>query len=78
MEATCIRIDSGRELGGASTVEEVFPPDDQYAEEADAFARAVLGETELPYGVEDAIHNMQILDAIVRSEKSSRWEPTGL
>jgi predicted dehydrogenase len=78
MEATRIRIDSGRELGGASTVEEVFPPVDQYAEEADAFARAVLGETELPHGIDDAIHNMQILDAIFRSAKSGRWEPTGL
>ena len=55
-----------------------FPPVDQYAEEADAFARAVLGETELPYGVDDAIANMQILDAIFRSEQSGRWESTGL
>ena len=78
MEATRIRIDSGAELGGASSVEEVLPAVDQYAEEADAFARAVLGEAELPYGVEDAIRNMNILDAIVRSEKSGRWESTGL
>jgi predicted dehydrogenase len=78
MESTRIRIDSGRELGGASSAEEVFGPVDQYAEEADAFARAVLGETELPYGIDDAIRNMQILDAIVRSEQSGRWEPTGL
>ncbi|HWM86780.1 MAG TPA: Gfo/Idh/MocA family oxidoreductase [Kofleriaceae bacterium] len=78
MEETRIRIDDGSQLGGGSAVEEVFPPVDQYAEEADAFARAVLGETALPYGVEDGIRNMQILDAIVRSERSGRWEPTGL
>jgi predicted dehydrogenase len=78
MEATRILIDNGSELGGASTVEEIIPAVDQYAEEADAFARAVLGETELPYGVEDAIANMQILDAIFRSEQSGRWETTGL
>jgi predicted dehydrogenase len=78
MEATRILIDNGSELGGASTVEEIIPAVDQYAEEADAFARAVLGETELPYGVEDAIANMQILDAIFRSEQSGRWESTGL
>ncbi len=78
MEATRIAIDDGSKLGGASSVEEVFPPVDQYAEEADAFARAVLGETELPYGVEDAIRNMKILDAIVRSERSGGWESTGL
>jgi predicted dehydrogenase len=78
MEATRIIVDDGSQLGGASSVEEVFPAVDQYAEEADAFARAVLGETELPYGVEDAIRNMKILDAVTRSEKSGRWESTGL
>jgi predicted dehydrogenase len=78
MEATRIIVDDGSQLGGASSVEEVFPPVDQYAEEADAFARAVLGETPLPYGVEDAIRNMKILDAVTRSEKSGRWEATGL
>ncbi len=78
MEATRILIDDGSKLGGASSVEETFPPVDQYAEEADAFARAVLGETPLPYGVEDGVKNMKILDAIFRSEKSGCWEPTGL
>jgi len=78
MEATRILIDDGSGLGGASSVEEVIPPADQYAEQADTFARAVLGETELPYGVDDAVRNMQILDAIFRSEQSGRWESTGL
>jgi predicted dehydrogenase len=78
MGGTKILVDDGSELGGASSVEELFPPVDQYAEEADAFARAVLGESELPYGVDDAVRNMQILDAIVRSERSAGWESTGL
>jgi predicted dehydrogenase len=78
MEETRVFIDDGSRLGDAASVEEVFPPCDQYAEQADDFARAVLGETELPYGVDDAIRNMQILDAIYRSEQSGRWEATGL
>ena len=78
MEATTILFDDGSQLGGASSREEIFPPVDQYAEEADAFAAAVLGESELPYGVEDGVKNMQILDAIFRSEQSGRFEPTGL
>jgi predicted dehydrogenase len=78
MEATKIVVDDGSRLGGASSVEEAIAPVDQYAEEADAFARAVLGETELPYGVGDAVANMQIIDAIFRSEQSGRWESTGL
>ena len=78
MEATRILIDDGSKLGGASSVEEVFPPVDQYAEEADAFARAVLGETGLPYGVDDAVNNMRIIDAIFRSGETGKWESTGL
>jgi predicted dehydrogenase len=78
MQAVKIIIDDGSRLGGASSVEEAFPPVDQYAEEADAFARAVLGETPLPYGVEDGVKNMKIIDAVFRSEKSGAWENTGL
>lgn len=78
MKPTKILIDDGSQLGGASTVEETIPAVDQYGEEADAFARAVLGETELPYGPEDGIRNMKILDAIFRSEASGKWEDTGL
>lgn len=77
MEATRILVDDGSRLGGASSVEEVLPPVDQYAEEADAFARAVLGEEALPYGIDDAVKNMRVIDAIFRSEKSGRWEATG-
>jgi predicted dehydrogenase len=77
-EATRIFLDDGSQLGNASAVEEVIPPVDQYAEEADAFARAVHGETPLPYGIDDAIKNMQIIDAIFRSEQSGQWEATGL
>ena len=78
MEPTRIVVDNGSQLGGASGVEEIIAPVDQYAEEADAFAQAVLGETSLPYGIDDAVANMQILDAIFRSEQSGRWESTGL
>jgi predicted dehydrogenase len=77
-ETTTLLIDDGSKLGGASSVQEVIPPSDQYAEQADAFARAVLGETELPYGIDDGIANMKIIDAVFRSEKSGGWEATGL
>ena len=77
-ESTRLLIDDGSGLGGASSVEELIPPADQYSEQADRFAEAVLGEAEFPYGVDDAIRNMQILDAAFRSERSGAWEPTGL
>ena len=42
--------------------------------QGEAFSRAIRGEIELPYGVEDAIRNMRVIDALFRSEKSGRWE----
>ncbi len=42
--------------------------------QGEAFSRAIRGEIELPYGVEDAVQNMRIIDALFRSEKSGRWE----
>ena len=53
-------------------------PSDQYAEQADAFARAVSGESPLRYGLDDAIANMRVLDALFRSEKTESWVETGL
>jgi len=74
---THIRVDDGRDLTGGGEETITFPPCDQYAEEADAFSAAVRGETPLPYGPEDAVQNMRILDALFRSEKSGTWEPVG-
>jgi predicted dehydrogenase len=53
---------------------EIIRPVDQYTEEAENFALAVLGGGQPGYGVEDAIMQMKILDAIFRSEKSGAWE----
>jgi predicted dehydrogenase len=53
---------------------EIVPAVDQYTAQAEAFALAVLGEQKLPYGIEDAISQMRVLDAIFRSEKSGAWE----
>jgi len=52
---------------------EIIPACDQYTEQAEAFALAVLGRQSLPYGIEDAIQNMRILDAIVESERVKGW-----
>jgi predicted dehydrogenase len=53
---------------------EVLPACDQYTLEAEAFSRAVRGEISLPYGLEDALMNMRVIDALFRSEKSGRFE----
>jgi predicted dehydrogenase len=77
-EATTILVDNGSKLGGASTKAIKIRVSDQYAEEADAFAMAVLGETPLPYGPEDGVKMMKILDAMFKSEKTGKWVETGL
>jgi predicted dehydrogenase len=76
-EATAITIDVGHNFDGSLARREILPVSDQYTEQAEAFALAVLGERKLDYGIEDAITNMKILDAIFASEKSGGWAETG-
>lgn len=53
---------------------EIIRAVDQYTEQAENFALAILGQQQMPYGIEDAISQMRVLDAIFRSEKSGNWE----
>jgi predicted dehydrogenase len=73
-EETRLFIDDGSALDGSRIVTETLPACDQYTLQGEAFSRAVLGEIDLPYGVEDAVANMRLLDALFRSETSARWE----
>jgi predicted dehydrogenase len=68
-----VLIDNGASLDTSLSRREIIRPVDQYAEEAEAFALAVLGEKPLPYGIEDAIQQMRILDAIFESERTEGW-----
>ena len=70
---TAITIDMASTLDGSLARREILPACDQYAEQAEAFALAVLGRQSLPYGIENAILNMRVLDAIFASEKSGGW-----
>jgi predicted dehydrogenase len=74
---TAITVDTSNVPDGSLARREILPECDQYTEQAHAFARAVLGEAPLPYGVEDAIASMKVLDAIFASEKSGAWEKVG-
>jgi predicted dehydrogenase len=73
-EKTNIFIDDGSSLAGAGIRTETLPESDQYTLQAEAFSRAIRGEISLPYGVEDAVQSMRVIDALFRSEKSGRWE----
>jgi predicted dehydrogenase len=68
-------VDDGRDLtGGGRTVVEL-PAVNQFALQADRFADAVRGTGEGSVGLNDAIANMAVIDALFRSAESRRVEP---
>jgi predicted dehydrogenase len=72
-QATALLVDQGLTFDGSLARREIFPPSDQYTDMAEAFALAALGRTSLPYGIEDAISSMNVLDAIFESENIGGW-----
>ncbi len=71
--STDVLTDDGKRLDLGSTVTQTIPACDMYTLEIDAFSQAVRGEIPLPYGVEDAILNMRVIDALFASEKTGAW-----
>jgi predicted dehydrogenase len=69
-----IFADVGGELFGSGIRVEEFPVCDQYTIQGDAFARAVLDNTEVPVPLEESVRNMAVIEAIFRSVESGRWE----
>ncbi|CAN5191747.1 Gfo/Idh/MocA family oxidoreductase [soil metagenome] len=59
--------------GAVETIE--FPTVDQYTLQADAFSRAVRGRGSVPVPLEDAIENMEVIDALFRSAEAGGWAP---
>jgi len=50
--------------------EEVFfDAKDQYTIQADLFSKAILEDSPLPYGMQDAVNNMKVIEAIFESSK---------
>ncbi len=73
-QPTRIFLDDGSLHGDRSAQSIEFPVTDQYQYQGEAFSRAVRGETPIEYGLDDALLNMRILDALRRSETSNTWE----
>lgn len=72
-ERTAITVDTGAPFDGSLARREILPACDQYTEQAEAFALAVLGKQPLPWGIDDAIASMKVLDAIFESERTGGW-----
>jgi len=69
-----IALDSGGALDGSGITTEILPAADQYLLQAEAFSRRLRGEAAPGWGVDDAIAQLRVIDALWRSEKSARWE----
>jgi predicted dehydrogenase len=53
---------------GSPTQTIQFEPVDQYTIQAELFARAILDDTALDVGIEDAISNMEVIEAILAND----------
>jgi predicted dehydrogenase len=60
--------------GGAGE-EIVFEPCNQYTIQAEHFARAIIEDTPVPTPIDDAVANMKVIEAILRSAESGAFEP---
>jgi predicted dehydrogenase len=67
-------LDDGSELGGASANTEEFPAVDQYGIQADAFSNAILEGADVPVPLENAISNMAVIEAVLRSRATRQWQ----
>lgn len=74
--ASRLFIYDGSALDGSDVMTETLPEADQYGAQADAFVEAVRAGRAAPTGIDDAITNMRIIDALFRSAESNNWEKT--
>jgi predicted dehydrogenase len=57
-----------------STIDElVFEISNQYTLQGDIFSRAIIDDTPVPTPLEDAVANMRVIDAVVRSGREGKW-----
>jgi predicted dehydrogenase len=71
--AMTIYLDKKGQVGDATAEAIKLPRVDQYQLQGEVFSRAVRGK-KLEFGVEDAILQMRVIDALFRSENSGNWE----
>jgi predicted dehydrogenase len=70
---TRLFVDATGDLAGTGISTEIFPVDDQYTMQGEAFAQAVREGTEVPVSLEDAIGNMSVIEAVFESARTGQW-----
>jgi predicted dehydrogenase len=61
-------------LDAAAKEEIEFPICDQYTLQGDGFSKCALDGEPPPTPLEDAVANMRVIEAIVRSDRTGAWE----
>ncbi|CAN7561103.1 Gfo/Idh/MocA family protein [Acidovorax sp. LjRoot194] len=70
-----LALDEGGLLDGSSITTETLPACDQYQLQVEAFSRRVRdGEAPQAQGIDDAVAQARVIDALWQSERSGRWE----
>jgi predicted dehydrogenase len=71
---TRLWVDNGDDLQGSGLRTEEFPVCDQYTIQGDRFSQAIREGGEVPVPLEDAIRNMAVIEGLLRSAQTGRWE----
>lgn len=72
-----ILIDDGARHGDAGAAVEDMPVADQYALQAEAFARILREGAAADPPLEDAVANLRVIEALFRAGAEQRWVPVG-
>jgi predicted dehydrogenase len=67
-----ILIDDGK--GSAGSAVETFEYADQFTIQGDLFSKAIRENGEVPVPIEDSIRNIAVMEAVLRSAESGKWE----
>ncbi len=52
----------------------VFEAANQYTIQGDLFSKAILDNTPVPTELEDAVNNMKVIEAVIKSSDEKRWK----
>jgi len=69
-----IFLDDGRDVLGTGVETRTFEVCNQYTLQADQVSRAIREGRPAPEPLEDAVANMEVIDALFRSARSGAWE----
>ena len=69
-----IVVDTKGDLYGEGARTEEFAVCDQYTIQGDLFSKAILDGGEVAVPLEDSLRTMAVIEAILRSGKTGRWE----